>query len=143
MIHPTSAAGNAHALPRVREGRCPGGADVACHGARGGASPHSIDQSQRRETWTMPIVVSDRADATATSFAVEEIEEEQLDCYWRLYTVETEDDRLADVGLEPRGGVLGRDKVCKAGGSLFVVLSRRGGVPARGVSDGDGALPWT
>jgi hypothetical protein len=128
----------------------------------------------------MPIVVSDRADATATSFAVEEIEEEQLDCYWRLCTDETEDDRLADVGLEPRGGVsgrrdkvgnaggdsrlyadeteghrlagvgleprggvLGRDKVCKAGGSLFVVLSRRGGVPARGVSDGDGALPWT
>jgi hypothetical protein len=84
----------------------------------------------------MPIVVSDRADATATSFAVEEIEEEQLDCYWGLYTVETEDDRLADVGLEPRGGVLGRDKVCNASGNLF-------GVPACNISDGDGALPWT
>jgi hypothetical protein len=56
---------------------------------------------------------------------------------------ETEDDRLADVGLEPRVRVL--DKVCKAGGCLFFVLSRRGGVPARDVSDGDGdgALPWT
>ena len=93
----------------------------------------------------MPIVVSDRADATATSFAVEEIEEEQLDCYWRLYNDETEDDRLADAGLEPRrGGVAGRDKVWKAGGDPWlcadeteddrladVGLEPRGGVSGR------------